>query len=489
MIAEIRDLDRPVGVLMAVLCGLLVGILAYVLIYHIPLVGYDFEAFWCGGRALLLHASPYLNEPLHSCEVAASPGFFQHYPQVTIPAPLPPYALALFTPLSLLPFAVARDVWWILQFVSTAAIAYGISKITGMPSLTAVAASALAVLAPTLLQCALAPIPIALVVLGALALGRRQWTLSAVCLGFATIEPHMVLPACIAVFLFVPQMRLRLIAAGICAAALTIVAVGKNGALAYFTTVLPQHAASEYNNLGQESLTAILYHLGIGAELALRIGSLQYALLAVFGLFIARRLYKNTGEYAWLVLLPAAFAVIGGSFIHLGEVAMVVPLACLVAMRRPGPAAYAVLVMLALPIESIAVWLPFAVPAAMIVAWFTDRPEFGMKRYAANGMLPALAAVAIFIVARIWNVLGNANVQQSLKVTTHFANPAASASASAAWAQYNALATLTPMWWPEKIWLFVPLLLLVWLCVRPFSSVRSASGTPVRLDRPASDTP
>lgn len=465
MIAEMKQIDHRVGVLLAILCGITVGIVAYALVHPMRLIGYDFQAFWCGGKALLQHANPYANEPLHTCESTTSPAFFARYPQVTIPVPLPAYAIALFTPFALLPFVLSRAIWWILLIVSAFAIGRAISKISGMPPIAATAASALAVLGPSILQGALSPIPIALTVFAALALQRKQWNRAAVLLGFAMIEPHMVLPACAAVFLFVPQMRVRLLAAGACAAAVMLAAVGPQVALSYFTTILPVHAAAEVNNLGQDSLTALLYHLGVRPELALRLGSLQYGLLAIAGFFAARRLYKKTADLSWLILLPAAFAVIGGEFIHLDEVAMVVPLACLIVMRRPSTLAIVVLVLLAIPAESVVNWIPLSIPAAIVCCWFMDRWA-GSQRLISTGLLPVVATLAIIVGASAMHSVVVANAERSLSQAVRIANPGPMASASLSWSTYNGLSKLPATWWPEKLLTILPLVILLGLCAK-----------------------
>ncbi|MHB8147012.1 MAG: glycosyltransferase 87 family protein [Vulcanimicrobiaceae bacterium] len=466
MSAEIRQLDHRVGIVLAVLCGVTIGIVVYAVAHPIRLTGYDFEAFWCGGKALLQHANPYANEPLHTCEATTLPAFFVHYPQVTIPVPLPGYAIALFTPFALVPFVFARAAWWILQIVCAFVIARGIAKLSGMSTVTAVAASALAVLGPAIMQEALSPIPIALSVCAALALQRKQWNAATVLLGFAMIEPHMVLPACAAVFLFVQEMRVRLVVAGACAVAIMLVAIGPQVALSYFTTILPLHAASEVSNLGQDSLTAVLYRLGVRPALALHLGSLQYVVLAIGGLFVARALYQKYGDRSWLVLVPAAFAVTGGAFIHLDEVAMAIPLACVIAMRRPGLVSALVLVMLALPVESIVGWLPWSVPAAMICIWFMARPGCYLKRFVANGILPVAVTLVLLGGAFALHSIVAADTQQAVMQIVNFANPGGAASASVTWSAYNALSKMTLLWWPEKLWTLLPLATLAGLCVR-----------------------
>jgi len=464
--AEVLQLDRRIGILLAVLCGLAIGVFIYAAAHPPLLTGYDFEAFWCGAKALLQHASPYTNEPLHACEATTSPAFFLRYPQVTVPVPLPGYAIALFTPFALIPFALARIVWLILQVFCALVIGRGIAKLSGMPPLTALAASGLAVLGPALLQGALSPIPIALTVCAALALRRKQWNAATILLGFAMVEPHMVLPACVAVFLTIPQMRIRLLAAGAGAAAVMLAVLGPQIALSYFTTVLPLHAASEVNNLGQLSLTALLYHLGAAPALALRLGSLQYVLLALLGVFAARALYLKQDDRSWLVLLPAAFAVTGGAFIHLDEVAMAVPLACVIVMRRPNPFSMLALLMLAMPVASILDWFPLSVPAAMLCVWLMARPEFPLRRVIANGILPAATALVVVGGAFALHSVAAEHAQQAVTYIVNLVDPGGTANASATWFAYNSLAQITPLWWAQEAWTLLPLAILVTLSVR-----------------------
>ncbi|HEY6450482.1 MAG TPA: hypothetical protein VIX60_07375, partial [Candidatus Cybelea sp.] len=68
----------------------------------------DFRAFYCAARVVSHAGDPYRTEPLRSCETSiGSQRFFEKNPGVTIPAPLPAYAIATLVPLSLLPFGVA----------------------------------------------------------------------------------------------------------------------------------------------------------------------------------------------------------------------------------------------------------------------------------------------------------------------------------------------------------------------------------------------
>jgi hypothetical protein len=475
LIAELREIDSKVGIWLSVLAGLTVFVIVYLIVHPIVAIGNDFQAFWCGANALLAHANPYLNEPLRTCESAHSPAVFRVIADATTPAPLPPYGLALFVPLALLPFVVARAIWWLALGAATIAVGWGISKVTGMPLITAFAASAFAVCAPGTVQGALSPIPIALLVFSALALQRRQWNAAALLLGVAMIEPNMALPACAAVFLVVPQMRLRLLAAGLCALTLTFLLVGPSVALAYFTAVLPAHAASEINMLAQDSLTTVLYHLGVSAQTALRLGSIQYLLLAAGGIYLARRLHRKDDDLSWLVLLPAAFAVMGGSYIHVTEVAMAIPLACLLVMRRPTVVATLALVLLAMAPEALTNWALLAPAAALTIGWFMARSrQHPPLLLSARLPLTLLVGTAVLCLPFAIHFSGGAIVATS---NTPLADPGPTALASVSWSWLNARSVLPPIWWTQKVLTLLPLVTLMWLsCVQAFPQRRLAFG-------------
>src|SRR5579871_1509012 len=69
-----------------------------------PPLHVDTNAFYCGARVLIQGEDPYRFEPLHHCEARnLAMGRFE-----VVPMPLPPYAIAMWYPLSLLPFATAN---------------------------------------------------------------------------------------------------------------------------------------------------------------------------------------------------------------------------------------------------------------------------------------------------------------------------------------------------------------------------------------------
>src|ERR1700722_17115235 len=75
----------------------------------------DFRAFYCAAKVAAQGRDPYLAEPLRTCAQQAlrSVGL-DGVKQVVIPAPLPPYALAVLRPLTALPYLEASATWFAL---------------------------------------------------------------------------------------------------------------------------------------------------------------------------------------------------------------------------------------------------------------------------------------------------------------------------------------------------------------------------------------
>ena len=279
----------------------------------------------------------------------------------------------------------------------------------------------------------------------------------------------MALPACIAAFVCVPRARIALVIAGVSAAALAVFVVGTHGFIAYLTVVLPTHAHAELDNLSQDSLTAILHHLGVADEFALRAGGLQYAAFVGVGIVLAARLYRRDGDAAWPVLVPAAFAMIGGEFIHLSEVAMAIPLAAILAVRIGG-IAWIPLVLLALPGESIVNDGRDFLPAALVAALLLR--ELGVRGpYVIGGSFIVLTGA---IVAHAFAM------EQVGVISGAIAAPAPGALASLTWEAWNRVSFIGPMWWLEKTLTLVPLLGLAVLTLRfayPTDRAAAARGS------------
>jgi hypothetical protein len=293
----------------------------------------DFRAFYCAGAALDAGADPYRAEPLRSCEVGAYGAFPQGYPQVAVPAPLPAYALAPFALLARLPYNVAASLWLLATILAIAASAVLLSGLSRLPVPVVWAALLLPVGLVSGFLGQLVPFALLALVACARALEAERPRLAALAAAASLIEPHFGLPVCLGLAVGMPRARLPLGALLAAAAALSFVLLGVERNLEYVRAVLPAHLASEVGNEEQYSLTHLLNLAGVPDSLALQLGSLSYIVAIAAGAFFALRLVRQGAPRSLFVLLPAAFAPLGGSFVHLQQMAFVIP-ALLVLLGR-----------------------------------------------------------------------------------------------------------------------------------------------------------
>jgi hypothetical protein len=350
-------------------CVLLVAALAPTLVvrgHDSPVANPDdFRAFYCAGSAVDARRDPYRVQPLWACELAAlrSNGLPLGDARV-MPAPLPPYALALFAGVARLPFPAAAIVWDLGVLAAIVLGAVLIARLTGLPLAVTALAFAPAQICESLWLGQIVPLVVCCLCAAALALRARRYAWAAAALLAATIEPHVALPAALAAFLFVPAMRRPLALGTALLAAVALLAVGPAVSLEYGLQVLPLHARSEIVNFGaQYSLTSLLWAYGMAPEAALRFGEASTVLMAGIGIALAFRLAKRYADDAFLVLVPCLSVLLGGVFIHIHQMGIAIPgvlllLSRLEARRGLRLALLAATLALALP------WLTFlAFPA------------------------------------------------------------------------------------------------------------------------------
>ena len=291
----------------------------------------DFRVVYCGGEALRAGGDPYSVEPLRACEhrVGREPG---EPAWAVTPVPLPGYALALLAPLSLLPFVPAKALWAELLVLAFAAASACVASLARTPTL-AVAA----VFAPTIgfginLHYG-EPVPLAIAALcaAALALARDAPRAAAALAVLASVEPHVALPACIALGLFVPRARVALGLSLLAAAALWLASMDVGRVVEYFTTVLPVQARAELLARDQFGLARYLALAGVPDQVALWLGAVSYAASTGFGVWGGRRLAAAHAQPGLLVLFPVAIAMLGGAFVHDVQIAAALPAAALLA--------------------------------------------------------------------------------------------------------------------------------------------------------------
>jgi hypothetical protein len=301
----------------------------------------DFRAFYCAGGAIAQHANPYLEEPLHRCErVAGPPAVPSFLRGVTLPAPLPPFALALFVPFSRLPFGIAAALYGTLLLAAMALAIALYARVTGASSI--VLNLAFAAITATVTLYVGQPLPLVMLALAgaALLVRRERWWAASLCAAAACIEPHVAAAAIIALLVGLPRTRIPLAVCGLGLVMTSVAVVGLPVTLAYVRDVIPAHAlANAYE--WQFSLTSILTSAGVAAPLAIRSGELMFAGMVALGVAVAYRLWRATGDGAVLVFVPPAFAVFGGVHVHFQQLAIAFPAFLYVCARYPQARALA----------------------------------------------------------------------------------------------------------------------------------------------------
>jgi hypothetical protein len=322
----------------------------------------DFPVFYCAGSAAATHANPYAYEPLHACEHRANPGetfraeLFSANPTLVVPAPQPPYDFLPLIALARLPLSVAKSLDAVAIVVAVALTAFALAAL-GVPLEVAAAALLLSVGFESLNTGQIVPFALLALAGCGFALARGRDALAGLCAALTAIEPTAGLPVILAMLLFVPRARIAVVAMlavfGICSLAV----VGSGGIFAYFTSVLPAHAASEIRFPFQYSSTYALASLGLSPEAARLGGAISYAVLLVAGLRLAPRAGAALARRELLAFVPALCAVIGGMFLHAEELCFALPALCIFAVATRGRTqVLAALALCALSVPWILVW-------------------------------------------------------------------------------------------------------------------------------------
>jgi len=294
-----------------------------------------FAAFYCGGAVARQGSDPYRAEPLRACEQTL-PSYDYDVAGVVEPAPFPPVVLAVFGALSLLPFAWAYGAYAALALIAFAFATWALRRMTGFSPWFVGAALAAGALYQNLRFGEIPPLIIGVLCAAALLLERGRPRAAAAVASLSLIEPHVAGPVLLALLVASKPSRAVLAVAGVVVAAVSF--FGLHGMLTaeYFIVALPAHAAAEVTANDQYSLTWIAHALGAPDGWAIRAGSLAYAATAAFGVLAGKRLATRFGRPAFVVLVPAAFAVMGGLFIHDLQLPIALPAALLLASVTAG---------------------------------------------------------------------------------------------------------------------------------------------------------
>jgi hypothetical protein len=311
----------------------------------------DFLAFDCAAKVGASGADPYLAEPLRSCERDALwESHIKIVPNLVVPAPLPPYALAIFSILSRLAFRAASGMWFALGLIALGATVVLLRKLTNAPILLLAVVLLLADAFASIPIGQLVPLVLCALCGVGLALRAERPALAAALTLPLMLEPHVGLPVALALFVWEPRARRPLL---VVAAVLGVLSLsegfGRN--FEYLRVVLPAQARGEGLEFGgQYSLSALLAALGVGASLALALGTASYVAMMAAGIALAGRLAKNLEDRSLVALVPPACVVFGGTYVHIHQMAFALPLTLLLVMRRPRLRALTVAALFALAI-------------------------------------------------------------------------------------------------------------------------------------------
>ena len=294
-----------------------------------------FAAFFCGGQVARQGHDPYRAEPLRACEQTL-PSYRYDVPGVVEPAPFPPVVLAAFGALSLLPFWWAFGVYAVLALIATAFAVWALRRMTGFSPWFVGASLAVGALYQNLRFGEIPPLVIGIVCAAALLLERGRPRTAALVALPSLIEPHVAGPVLLALFLASKPSRATLAVAGAVLVVVSVVLLPPLLTAEYFIAALPAHAAAEVTANDQYSITWIAHMLGAPDRWAIRAGSLAYAATAAFGVLAGKRLATRFARPAFVVVIPAAFSVIGGLFIHDLQLPIALPAALLLAAATTG---------------------------------------------------------------------------------------------------------------------------------------------------------
>lgn len=328
-------------------------------------VALDYHAFYCAGVAVREHRNPYHTQSLRGCELYSTDAQYRaRLPGTTLPAPQPMYDLSLFALFAGMPFGMSKAVWGALLGIAVFITAFCLERLTRMPPPVILAVLATSLICNTLALGQIVPVYSAAACGAALLLrqGRTGWAGAAAAV--TLIEPHLGLPICVSLAVWCPRSRAPLGLACAALAAIALVVGGVASNVEYVTKVLPLHALSELGSDGQLSLSVILHAVHLPQETALKLGSVSYVFMTAVGVCLARPASLRLQNAALLAAVPAAAAVIGGTFLHGTEIVAALPLALLlVDVKAIKPLAVGILVLLATP------WAAQSQPHQM-VPWF-----------------------------------------------------------------------------------------------------------------------
>jgi hypothetical protein len=318
---------------------------------------------------------------------------------VTVPAPLPGYALAIFVPLSSLPFGLCALLWIGASSVALLTSIELLRRVIALPAATIFIAIFLPVTIVAIPLGQLAPFVGCAIAACAYGLKFGRWRLAGAAALATGVDPAIALALCATLVLAVPATRATILGGTVALAAVALLTLGLDTNVEYIRGVLHAHAAASVAERSQFSTTHFAWVVGLGSKAALVIGNLWYASAAAVGIWIAIRLRLRIGTAA-LALVPPAFAVFGGLYVHFSQLILALPAFLMVAQHFAGKQRWmsAAIFMLAVPWLALAAFPPFAialVASGVAYAGNRDQSKIGLRL----GLSSAALLIVFFAVA------------------------------------------------------------------------------------------
>lgn len=310
----------------------------------------DFRAFYCAGRAVLAHADPYRAEPARTCQAAAlaSQGL-RWVDGLVVPSPQPPYTLAFLSLFGTMPFRLASALWFALLVVAWLRTVLLLRDLTGLRIVWPVLATLVLGLLASTTYGKMMPLTMWFFVETAAALRGGDDRRAAVFATLGTMEPHIGGPVWLALFALRPGARRALVAGALGLLVVSLVALRPDYCFEWLTRVLPAQSMSELRDPEQYSLTTFLVLAGMAPAVAHVLGELDYGLMLLLGIWAAARVASLWRDCAVIALIPPAFVVLGGMYMHENQLAAAIPIGLLAFARTRRKEFALAAVLLAVP--------------------------------------------------------------------------------------------------------------------------------------------
>ena len=436
-----------------------IGIFIFLLFRQSPHT--DFSAFYCAGQALLHGSNPYFQQPLLSCQEHVGISLFTYY-HIAVPAPMPPYVMPFFALLAMMPYALASTLWLIGIFACVVTIIILLQKMTKLSWIFLSIIVSVSILANTIAVGGFPSYPLLLFVVSCWFFTQKKFFLAGILLGCTMIEPNLGLPGCLVAFCFIKELRIPLAIVGAVFAGLWVSLSSIIPITQYFTQVLPSHALSEIGGFIQYGSASIFYDLGVGAQTALHLASIQYLLFIIFGGVVGYLLKKKYHEDIWLIVVPVAFATCGGTFMHGTELPFTLPAILLLLAKTKNFVYLGVLALVFTP------FLPgvnqvFYLPQIFIVLLVIGREVSTIR-----SSILVVGTITICLLAVFLHLSHMMIVPQghTLELLRHINPGSAHDLAEMTWHQYIAAQGNSYVIWIAKLPVYAGLLLLIFASFR-----------------------